>query len=294
MKKRQMTIMFLVMLSMVFFFGCGNEETSEEQTKIDTAESYINLGKEALMDITSYSGQFLAEIRMASDKESRKINATMDMKMEPLMGSIIVDTSWEGNSQISEIYLEQMGEEVSIFMGYQGEWTEMKHSQKDAIDEIKLYNAPKSMQKILEVGQDWEIIQSTDGVVEIKGMILSSNTYDIVESGAFFELVGMRGIDKSYYENAPALQVIIKLKEDGTPLSFEIELADTLEIVINEVMKQLEGESQQIVDVEIYKIYEEIHTLNTIENIEIPLHAREGINYEEEINFVKGKQTSIE
>lgn len=289
MKNKIKIAVTMILVAMVFVSGCAAKPTSSDGavSSVSATESYIASAKLKLESSTNFASDFSAEVQMGGEDEKTISKAKVEMVQEPLVVGINMQDSYGQNTTSSQLYLEKVNDGVNMYMAYDGQWTEMTLDEKDAMKSVKIYDATKNMGLLLASGENWEQVSTENGIVTITGEVPAQKVYDISEAGSFLQLAGMNGVDQSYYNDVKAVPFEVQIKEDGTPVSFTVDFADALEIVMNHVLQELGQEEVETISVEKYVISQNISNLDEIKKIEIPAEARDAINYEKEISLLE-------
>ena len=104
-----------------------------------------------------------------------------------------------------------------------------------------------------------------------------------MEGGRLLQLAGMSGMAEKYYANVNDIPVTFTIdSQTGRPIACTMDLANTLQVVTNNVLQELNNEGTKIT-VEKYDVIMELSKWNETPTIEIPKEAQTAINYEQEI-----------
>ena len=288
--KNKILIAVTVLLSaMILVTGCTAKQTSSNGAESGERimESYIASAKSKLEASSNFASDFYAEVQMGGENEKTISKAKVEMMKEPLAVGIIMQDSYGQEILNSKVYLEKVSDGVNMYMSYDGQWTEMTLDEKNAMKSVGIYDAAKDMSLLLASGEKWEKISAKNGIVIIRGEIPAQKVYDISEAGYFLQLAGMSGVGESYYAGVEAVPFEVKIKEDGTPISFSVDFAKTLEVVMNHVLQELGQDEVESISVEKYLIKSDISKLGEVEKIEIPDESKNAINYEKEISLLE-------
>lgn len=280
---------FLVLIAMIFTVGCTAKPTSNNKTATEegATENYIALAKSKLEASSSFESDFCAEVQIGGESGKIVTNAKVQMVYEPLALKIKTQDLYAKSTIDSETYLEKVDAGVNMYMAYDGEWTEMTLDEKNAMKTLGVYDAGKGMKLLLASVENWTETSEKSGIVTITGDIPAEKVYNISEAGSFLQLAGMNGVDQSYYSGVEAVPVEIRIKEDGTPVSFTVDFTKTLGTVMNHVAQALAQEDVETISVQKYLIKQNILSLGEVKKIEIPVAARGAINYEKEISLLE-------
>ncbi len=278
-----------ILFTMVFLSGCNAKPTSNGEAGLAEGETanYIASAKEALESASSFSSDFYAEVQMGEEEEKTISKAKVEMIREPLTVGITTQDLFGKTTTDSQIFLEKTNDGVNMYMSYDGQWTEMTLEEENAMKSVGMYDAAKDMGLLLASGENWKQVSVKGGIVTITGEIPAQKVYDVSEAGYFLQIAGMNGVGESYYSDVEAVPFEIQLKEDGTPVSFSVDFAKTLETVMNHVLQELGQEGTEPIKVEKYMISQNISKLGEIKKIEIPTGASSAINYEKEISLIE-------
>lgn len=278
-----------ILAVMVFVSGCAAKPTSSNgaESSESATERYITLAKSSVESASSFASDFYAEVKMGQESEATISEAKVEMMKDPLAAGIVMEDSFGQTTQNSQLYLEKAENDVNMYMVYDGQWTEMTLGEQSAAKSVGVYNATKNMGLLLDSGENWELTSLKKGIATITGELPPSKVYEVAEAGSFLQLAGMTNVDQSYYTDMETVPFEVQIKEDGTPVSFSVDFAKTLEIVMNHVLQELGEEDAKPVVAEKYLISQKISKLNEVEKIQIPAGARNAINYEKEISLLE-------
>lgn len=267
--------------------GCSSS-ASEPMEEIRTAEEYVQMAKNALAEADSFAADFEAVASMEGSGETVTTGHTIFVK-EPLFMKVDTNMAFESTQQQYTIYLEGEGKDAANqYMDFEGQWTEMTMTKENAMLGVKIYHTAENMQIFLNAAEGWEI-SATGENPTLCALIPANKLFHVEESGKLFQLAGMSGLSEVYFTDLKdvPLKIVVDGKT-GTPLSYEIDLADALETVTNNVLKELGGETQEnAVTVEAYTLSSTLTQLGSVVAEEIPQAAKNAINYEKEISLLE-------
>lgn len=268
--------------------GCGSSGGAEN---IGTAEEYVQAAHAMLEQADSFAADFRAEVQMKGS-EKTVTEGTVELVKEPLY--MKVDTMLDSGDleQDYDMYLEKKDDTVNQYMSYDGEWTEMTMTEEAAMKSVQLYHTPYNLETIFSSAENWTA-EEKGGNIVLKGTIPEVKFFDVEEYTRWFQLAGMSGLSEVYYAGVGDVPVTVKLDgKTGAPLSYEVELAKQLEILTNNVLKELGGgKLEDGVEVEAYTITSELTKLGGVEAGEIPAEAKsDAINYEKEISLLENEE----
>ena len=188
-----------------------------------------------------------------------------------------------GQSYSTQRYLEAEDTNVNLFMNYNNQWTEMSLEKDAALDSVQIYDVRENMITLLQHTSTWQETARENKQVTLQGTLPAADVYTVVEGGKLLQLAGMSGIAENYYEGVADVTVTFVFKEDtGEAVSCHMDLANVLQTVTNNVLKELQADSAGIT-VQEYGVTMDISDLNGVQSIEIPAEAQGAINYEQEI-----------
>ncbi len=292
MKKRMERLLLgVVFCGMLVITGCGSDGSEAENISPEQAAEYVQTAQEMLEEADSFTADFRAETQM-KDSEATITEGVVTMVKEPLFMLVDTDLHFEDMSQEYDLYLEETEDAVNQYMNYDGQWTEMTRTEADALTGVQIYNALYNLETILTVAENWT---ATEFGKEMKltGIIPEAKFYDVEEYTRWFQLAGMSGLSEVYYAGIGDVPVTVLLdSKTGAPLSYEVDLAKPLEIMTNNVLKELSGsELKNGVEVKCYTISSELTQLGDVEAGEIPAEAKsDAINYEKEISLLESEE----
>lgn len=270
--------------------GCGAAVGDTEEPSAKTAEEYVQSARDMLKQAEGFEAGFTAEIVMDGSGEV-KTEAEISMVQSPLQAKVNVHYSFaDTTAQDSSIYLEEKDDAVNLYMDYDKEWTEMTLSHEDAINNIRIYDAVDNMESLLTVAEDWQAGAQDGDVMTVTARVPAAEVYTVEENGKFFQLAGMSGLSETYFSDVNDVPVEFRFNwKTGQPISYKMDLAEALETVTNNVLKELNGGTlENSVAVERYLVSAEITQLGDVETVEIPAAAKsDAINYEKEIRLLE-------
>lgn len=291
MKKKGIMAISAIIAAMVFISGCSagqNTDLEANATEV-SAEDYVQKAQAILEETTGFAADFTAQIQMGGEETEILIEAAVKMTTEPLASGIEIRNTYGETTSDSKIYLEEIADGVNLYMAYGDQWTEMTMAEENALQTVGIYDARENMGLLLAAGTEWTETAHADGIVTLTGQIPAEKVYQVSEGAEFLQLAGMNGVGENYYVNVAAVPVEVQLKPDGTPISYSIDLADTLETVINCVLLELDSEGENRLSVEKYMIAEKFTDITGVHSVEIPAAARDAINYEREIVLMESE-----
>ena len=270
---------------MLVLTGCGG--AAEDMAP---AEEYVQKAHAMLEEANGFAADFHAEVQMEG-AGGTVTEGKITMVKEPLFMNVDTTLSFDKLTQDYDLYLEKTGDVVNQYMSYDGEWTEMTMDEKSAQAGTQIYNTLYNMETILTAAENWTA-EKADGNIVLTGSIPEDKFYDVESYTRWFQLAGMSGLAEVYYEGVGDVPVTVVL--DGkteAPLSYQVDLAKSLETMTNNVLKELGGGSLQSgVVVEKYSITSELTELGDVEAGEIPAEAKsDAINYEKEISMLESE-----
>lgn len=267
------------------FSGCG-AGTQE----LSSAEEYVQAAKAALQGQDSFTADFDATIAMNHAKTgSMATKGTVTLVKEPLYVEVDTDMGFADGSQTYTLYLQKGEDAVNQYMNYNGEWTEMTLQEENAMNGVQIYNTAENMETLLAAAENCSM-QAEGSKVEISAVIPEAKLYDVEEAGCFFQIAGMSSLSAVYFKGVGDAPVTFVLdRKTGAPVSYEIDLAQALEKVANNVLTELGGGSG--ITVQTYRISSEPTQLGGVKAGEIPAEAKSNaINYEKEISMLESNQ----
>ncbi|WP_458407594.1 hypothetical protein [Anaerotignum sp.] len=269
--------------------GCGSSDGTENITA-DSAEEYVQAAHEMLEQADSFAAEFRAEVQMkGSDKTVTE--GTVELVKAPLYMKVDTVMDFGDLTQEYDMYLEKTEDAVNQYMGYDGEWTEMTMTEEAALTSVQLYHTLYNMETIFSAAKNWTMEEEGKNL-KLTGVIPEARFYSVEEYTRWFQLAGMSGLSEVYYAGIGDVPVTVMLDaKTGAPLSYEVDLANALETMTNNVLKELGGgKLENGVEVESYVITSELTQLGDVEAGEIPAEAKsDAINYEREISLLENE-----
>ena len=277
--KRKMTAGLLA-VCMLALAGCGSET---ENITADAAAEYVAKAQAALEEADGFMADFQAEVQMKGSGGT-KTEGSVTMVKEPLFMNVDTTLTFDTLEQEYDLYLEEAEGAVNQYMSYDGEWTEMTMNKESALTGTQIYNTLYNMETILTAAENWTA-EEKNGYIVLMGSIPEAKFYDVEAYTRWFQLAGMSGLSEVYYAGVGDVPVTILLDgKTGEPCSYEVDLAKALEIMTNNVLKELGGGTlENPVEVEVYQIHSVLKQLDGVEAGKVPAEARnDAINYEKE------------
>lgn len=273
----------LAATAVVCLAACGTPDTAEDtaQTGMTPAE-YATAALQSLEEANSYKGAVNVVSNMQNSSDSTEV--TVSQIKEPFCMQISETlNSAGGQSYSTQRYLEVEDTKVNLFMNYNNQWTEMSLEKDAALDSVQIYDVRENMATLLQHTSTWQETARENNRVTLQGTLPAADVYAVVEGGKLLQLAGMSGIAENYYEGVADVPVTFVFKEDtGEAVSCYMDLANALQTVTNNVLKELQTDSAGIT-VQEYGVTMDISDLDGVQSIEIPAEAHSAINYEQEI-----------
>lgn len=295
--KNYRKIALLALLSSMLISGCQSKDTTTNNSEVSTQSkdsidlsTHIENAIKVSQKITTFGSDLNANIIIDEEDDYSKIYAKIEIdNTDKLIGHIQSENQQNDSVYTHNLYLEELGENVSILTENETEWTEIKYSKNEALDVIGVYYGIKNFTYFLKNGQDWEEIQPLEpvakDVITAKCTIPSNEIYEMIQNTHLLYFMGMNQIAEECYENLPDVDVILQFNTDGEPISLSVELGEVLELVSNYIAAQLGGHLQEI-DVQEYNIHQTFYNLNKNIPIDIPIESRDAVNYGSEIHMM--------
>ena len=207
------------------------------------------------------------------------------------------DMGFDNGSQRDILYLQKGEAEknkdgVNQYMNYDGQWTEMTLQKTDAMNSVQIYNAAENMKTLLAAAENCTM-QENGGKAVISADIPAEKLYDVEAAGRFFQIAGMSSLSEVYFKGTGDVPVTFVLdKKTGAPISYEIDLAQALEKVTNNVLSELSSDNESSgITVQTYRISSELTQLGNVKAGEIPDEVKSSaINYEREISMLESDE----
>ena len=154
---------------------------------------------------------------------------------------------------------------------------------------VQIYNAAENMETLLAAAENCTM-QENGGKAVISADISAEKLYDVEAAGRFFQIAGMSSLSEVYFKGTGDVPVTFVLdKKTGAPISYEIDLAQALEKVTNNVLSELSSDNESSgITVQTYRISSELTQLGNVKAGEIPDEVKSSaINYEREISMLE-------
>lgn len=275
-------------LSMCLLAGCGSSSAG------GSAEEIVQNVKTILAEANGYQSEFQAVVSVENTGTTTTtgqvtyVGEPLSMKVDTLM---TYDDAGQAANYEQVVYLEESGDEVSQYMNYNGQWTEMTLSKDAAMQSVQVYDALGNMQILLDAAEDWQLASGAEsGKQKLTAVIPEEKVYEVEEKARLFQLTGMSGLSEVYYTGTGdiSLALIVDAKT-GAPVSYELDLAQALQSVTNNVLKEMSGGTVDSgMTVQQYSVRSDFTKLDDVEAEAVPDAARSSaINYEREISLLE-------
>lgn len=275
-------------LSMCLLAGCGSSSAG------GSAEEIVQNVKTILAEANGYQSEFQAVVSVENTGTTTTtgqvtyVGEPLSMKVDTLM---TYDDAGQAANYEQVVYLEESGDEVSQYMNYNGQWTEMTLSKDAAMQSVQVYDALGNMQILLDAAEDWQLASGAEsGKQKLTAVIPEEKVYEVEEKARLFQLTGMSGLSEVYYSGTGdiSLALIVDAKT-GAPVSYELDLAQALQSVTNNVLKEMSGGTVDSgMTVQQYSVRSDFTKLDDVEAEAVPDAARSSaINYEREISLLE-------
>ena len=272
--------------------GCGsNAPEAAENITDGTVEDYVQAAHNMLEAADSFAADFKAVVSMGGADETTTRGKVAFAK-DPLYMKVTNTLVFGDTEQEYETYLEKGEEGVDQYMSYDGQWTEMTMTEENALTSVQLYHTLYNLETIFSSVESWNMEQDGAEMV-LQGIIPEGKFYAVEEYTRWFQLAGMSGLSEVYFAGVGDVPVTVELDgKTGEPLSYEVDLAQALETVTNNVLTELGGGTlENGVEVKKYKITSELEQLGGVKAEPIPEAAKSSaINYEKEISMLAGEK----
>ncbi|MBM6830423.1 hypothetical protein H9X85_12395 [Anaerotignum lactatifermentans] len=285
MKKNKIWMSSILAAAMVLSMtGCGASPAEDTATQTRSAEEYVTEAAQTLTEAGSYAGTLKVVSRMDDNEDS--MAAEIAMIEEPLQMKVDIENMFSGQSVRTQTYLTEKNEdEVSMYMNYGEEWTEMSLTAEMALQSMQIYDVRENLLLALEKGQDWTQSGAQDDQVTLSGVIPAAAVYEVVNGGSLLQFSGMSGIGENYYTDVEDVPVTLVLEEEtGEPVSCTLELTKVQQKVTDNVMRELQSESGGVT-VQEYQVTMDISQIDEVKEVAVPAEASSAINYEKEISY---------
>ncbi len=280
-KNQKWTKIILSVLTVICLSACGSGEKEVEPA---TPQQGVTLEttQKVLQETQNYTGHLQVVSNLENDNTN--IEANMEMNKDPLCMKIEETMTYGEQTTKNVTYLKGTESGADIYRNYGDQWTEMSFGQDAAMASVKIYNIQENMQLVLEYGTEWTEDEKSDKEeIVFHGKLSAKDAFAVVEGGRLLQLAGMSGMAEKYYANVNDIPVTFTIdSQTGRPIACTMDLANTLQVVTNNVLQELNNEGTKIT-VEKYDVIMELSKWNETPTIEIPKEAQTAINYEQEI-----------
>ena len=270
--------------------GCGGAAEKEEEISVEVTAEYVQKAHAMLEEADGFTADFEATVKM-KDSDKTVTKGVVTLVKEPLYMALDSTLTFDDLVQEYDMYLEETEDAVNQYMSYDGQWTEMTMKEDSAMKGVQIYNTLYNLETIFSAAENWTAVDDGKNIC-LTGTIPEAKFYDVEEYTRWFQLAGMSGLSEVYYKGVGDVLVTVLLdSKTGEPVSYEVDLAKPLEIMTNNVLRELGGgELENGVVVEEYTITSVLTQLGDVEAGEVPVEAKnDAINYEKEISLLENE-----
>ena len=270
--------------------GCGGAAEKVEEISAEVTAEYVQKAHAMLEEADGFTADFEATVKM-KDSDKTVTKGVVTLVKEPLYMALDSTLTFDDLVQEYDMYLEETEDAVNQYMSYDGQWTEMTMKEDSAMKGVQIYNTLYNLETIFSAAENWTAVDDGKNIC-LTGTIPEAKFYDVEEYTRWFQLAGMSGLSEVYYKGVGDVLVTVLLdSKTGEPVSYEVDLAKPLEIMTNNVLRELGGgELENGVVVEEYTITSVLTQLGDVEAGEVPVEAKnDAINYEKEISLLENE-----
>ena len=270
--------------------GCGGVAEKTEEISAEVTAEYVQKAHAMLEEADGFTADFEATVKM-KDSDKTVTKGVVTLVKEPLYMALDSTLTFDDLVQEYDMYLEETEDAVNQYMSYDGQWTEMTMKEDSAMKGVQIYNTLYNLETIFSAAENWTAVDDGKNIC-LTGTIPEAKFYDVEEYTRWFQLAGMSGLSEVYYKGVGDVPVTVLLdSKTGEPVSYEVDLAKPLEIMTNNVLRELGGgELENGVVVEEYTITSVLTQLGDVEAGEVPVEAKnDAINYEKEISLLENE-----
>ncbi|MBR4935411.1 MAG: hypothetical protein IKZ01_06025 [Anaerotignum sp.] len=270
--------------------GCGGAAEKTEEISAEVTAEYVQKAHAMLEEVDGFTADFEATVKM-KDSDKTVTKGVVTLVKEPLYMALDSTLTFDDLVQEYDMYLEETEDAVNQYMSYDGQWTEMTMKEDSAMKGVQIYNTLYNLETIFSAAENWTAVDDGKNIC-LTGTIPEAKFYDVEEYTRWFQLAGMSGLSEVYYKGVGDVPVTVLLdSKTGEIVSYEVDLAKPLEIMTNNVLRELGGgELENGVVVEEYTITSVLTQLGDVEAGEVPVEAKnDAINYEKEISLLENE-----
>ena len=270
--------------------GCGGAAEKVEEISAEATAEYVQKAHVMLEEADGFTADFEATVKM-KDSDKTVTKGVVTLVKEPLYMALDSTLTFDDLVQEYDMYLEETEDAVNQYMSYDGQWTEMTMKEDSSMKGVQIYNTLYNLETIFSAAENWTAVDDGKNIC-LTGTIPEAKFYDVEEYTRWFQLAGMSGLSEVYYKGVGDVPVTVLLdSKTGEPVSYEVDLAKPLEIMTNNVLRELGGgELENGVVVEEYTITSVLTQLGDVEAGEVPVEAKnDAINYEKEISLLENE-----
>ncbi|MBR5815962.1 MAG: hypothetical protein IKY38_00905, partial [Anaerotignum sp.] len=245
--------------------GCGGAAEKVEEISAEVTAEYVQKAHAMLEEADGFTADFEATVKM-KDSDKTVTKGVVTLVKEPLYMALDSTLTFDDLVQEYDMYLEETEDAVNQYMSYDGQWTEMTMKEDSAMKGVQIYNTLYNLETIFSAAENWTAVDDGKNIC-LTGTIPEAKFYDVEEYTRWFQLAGMSGLSEVYYKGVGDVLVTVLLdSKTGEPVSYEVDLAKPLEIMTNNVLRELGGgELENGVVVEEYTITSVLTQLGDVE-----------------------------
>ena len=287
-KRKTWTKIGLVAAVVFCLAGCGTSEKNNASDQPKGPEEYVATAKKVLEEAESFHGTVQIQANMENTEDGAIADVTL--YREPLRMAVTMDAKKsDDSSALRQMYVVSENEDIYLYRNYadmqneDSQWTKKLLHTGIEQNSIQIYDVQENILSLLQNGADWTVGEEKSGgskEIVLTGHIPVNRVYEITEQGQYFSFVGMNGLHDNYYADAKEIPVRVQMDErTGKINSCEIDMTQTLQSVMNRVMKELDAQSQGIA-VQEYQVLMKMDQQGDVPAVEVPEEAHNAINYD--------------
>ncbi len=291
---KKMAALFLTGIMIFALAACAPKPTSASP-----AEMAADAAKK-IAAAKNMTGKLTADTEMivGENKSTAKAESEIKVVYEPLNMKIVNKSNLDADNETTmETFVDETNGTVTTYMQYSNQWMKQSLNREDALTALRMYDIRKNMEAFLTAGTDWKEVSRENKVVTLEGTLTAEALKTIVEETKSLQVVGMAGLTPEYYEGVTDLKMTVTIDETtGYPISYSMDFASVLQVLTDNVMKNLNQQAQDSttkINVAKYILTATCSEVGKTEKTEISKEALEtAVDFEEQMAAEENAQNN--
>lgn len=285
-KKIMIFVLFGIMS--VSFSACGDEAISQkETTEPEEAITKVLSNLEQVKSMQSVV-KTQSDMTTAGSNSNVSTETTVTTVYSPLNMKIESKSSLSSNN-VLVTYVDEADGMATTYMEYAGQWMKQSLEPNIVLDSLRMYDTKQNAISFLKNASNWQMVSEQENVMELQGTLPSDVLFEVVEDTKSLQVMGMAGLTEEYYKGVNDANITISIdKQTLLPVSYRIDLSNTLETLMNNVINTFgagtEGNEPVKTTVNEYTLIVDCKDINQTKKVEIPKETIDSaIDFEKQI-----------